>query len=501
MRTMGAIATCILVCAPLARAQVSPASRAGRFLEIFTKSDANGKALAFDVLDPADDPLLLKACFRILDHPHPQVMNAACTFLSSARGKKTLDWFVKRGLGSSKVHVRYACVASLGVGEGRPEMLESVIGHLQDDSWLVRCAALDVLSRFRVEEAFRPMADRSSDEDPRVRVEAMAALEEINDLAYSTEVIAALSDSCWPVRSAAVAAVRKLRPRAAFGPMIERLDQEKGRLKSEVHEVLVYMAGRDLGKDPEAWRDWWNPRAKRGGVKGRMDPEYSRYVVKPKPDTTRKFFSVPTDAKRVLFVLDVSASMNKFGKPLRPIEGVKPGETVSRYRILREELVLTLGNFKEADSFNVILFSTGVRSWRDSIQRASAGAKKGAVSFLQSKPPGGETNLFDGLARAFGVSKKALSTGRGYFEEISGGGSKAAIDQGPEVIFLLSDGVPNQGLITDPEKIVEEITRANRVRRIVIHSIAVGRFHADFLRTLAVATGGTAVTVGEGGVR
>jgi len=353
--------------------------------------------------------------------------------------------------------------------------------------------------RFR--ESFDALAGMVEDEDPRVRVAAGLALRDLDDMKYVPQVLKILEDPHWQVRSAAIDAVWKLRPRAAVEPLIERFGKEKGRLQLEAHRVLVSLTGKDFGMSSDAWQDWWLTRLKKHGDKGRLEPEYSRYVIKPQKTVTRKFFNILTNSKRIVFVLDVSDSMNRYAKPLRPMKGVQPGGTTTRFEILKAELMFCLSGFTEEDWFNIILFGTEVHAWKPALVQATASTRKSAVSFVRGRSLSGETNLYDALVRAFGVPEKTVKTGRGHFDEIAGGKRAERFKEGPETIFLLSDGVPNRGAVTDAGKIVREITRANRVRRINIHTIAVGRFHADFLRTLAMDNGGQAVTVGEGGVR
>jgi hypothetical protein len=491
----------VLLAETAAVAQVSPASRARKFWEIFSKADASGKALAFDVLSPADDPVIFKTCFKALQNGHPLVMSAAVSFLTGTRDEEALAYWIEKGLGHRTDLVRLACVYALADDRGQPRPHEKLLPALDDGAWFVRCAAMEGLGRHRFRQAYDGIAGRIGDADWRVRVTLLEALRRINDLKYTQQVIQGLKDPCWQVRSAAIEAVRKMRPRAAFGFLIDRLEDESGRLRVEAHRALVSVTGRDFGEKVEPWRDWWTARKKKRGEQGRVDVEPSDYVIKPRKSIPRKCFRVPTELTRFVFVLDISDSMSRFAKPLRPMEGVGPDETTSRYAILKTELAAAMRTFRDTDFFNVILFGTKVHAWKPGLVQATPKARKDAVGFLNSRAPHGETNLFDALALAFGVSKRALETGRGYFDEIGGGKRPDRSDEGPETIFLLSDGVPNRGAITEPDKIVKEISRANRVRRIVIHTIAVGRFHADFLRRLAKENYGEAVTVGEGGVR
>ena len=57
------------------------------------------------------------------------------------------------------------------------------------------------------------------------------------------------------------------------------------------------------------------------------------------------------------------------------------------------------------------------------------------------------------------------------------------------IVFLLTDGVPTAGELTDPDDILDAILRANRTRQIVIHCISIG-MKSQLLMDLAALTGG-----------
>lgn len=478
-------------------AQVSARTRAQKFWETFTRGEASSKELAFDVLTPADDPVVIKMSFRALRKPHPLTLAAAVEFLKGTTGEKALAYLEKEGLGNRDDLVRYACCAALADPAAPKAPLEAVIGLLEDRDWLVRAAAVQALSDRKVASSAEKIAVLVDDDDPRVRVAVQLALEAFDDPAHGAAVTRGIGDACWQVRSAAIDAAKTVRPRCAVGALIDRYENEEGRLRLEAYNVLVDISGKDYGKDIEAWRRWWEGKEKREGTEGRLERESSRYVVEAKKPESRKFFGVPTDSKRVIFVLDLSSSMDNFAKPFAPRREYRPGEHPTRFSILLDELKFCLESFEDDDFFNVVVFNTRVYRWKDSLVSATASAKHDAVSFIRGKTPDGETNLFDAFAEALGVDDRNLDGGRDYVDEIYGVSPRGAFEAGPETIFLLSDGVPNKGSIQDAEKIVDEITRVNRLRRIVIHAIAVGIFPAQFLHRMARENGGTYMKVGE----
>ena len=68
-------------------------------------------------------------------------------------------------------------------------------------------------------------------------------------------------------------------------------------------------------------------------------------------------------------------------------------------------------------------------------------------------------------------------------------------DDEVDTIYLLSDGVPSYGTVARDFRVLQEVRRHNRWRRVVIHTILLGTKGTDrkFMASLAGATGGRAV--------
>ena len=67
-----------------------------------------------------------------------------------------------------------------------------------------------------------------------------------------------------------------------------------------------------------------------------------------------------------------------------------------------------------------------------------------------------------------------------------------------DTVFFLSDGRPTIGDYVDPDDILREIKSLNDLRRVVIHTIAIGEFQKDFMERLAAQNGpGVFVDLGK----
>jgi hypothetical protein len=66
-----------------------------------------------------------------------------------------------------------------------------------------------------------------------------------------------------------------------------------------------------------------------------------------------------------------------------------------------------------------------------------------------------------------------------------------------DTVFFLSDGRPSWGKHIDTEDILREVRAVNELRKVVIHTIAIGEFHKAFMKRLAVENGGVFVDLGR----
>ena len=90
--------------------------------------------------------------------------------------------------------------------------------------------------------------------------------------------------------------------------------------------------------------------------------------------------------------------------------------------------------------------------------------RKRILASVNALQPRGGTNIFDTLELAFR-------------------------DGSVDTLYLLTDGQPSAGRLTDPADILAEVTRWYRTKQIVVHCIAIG-LESDLLKRIAEVTGG-----------
>lgn len=222
------------------------------------------------------------------------------------------------------------------------------------------------------------------------------------------------------------------------------------------------------------------------------------YVTK-----SSSYYGVSTDdSKRIVFVVDISGSMegkaetnlqgevvaqavNKVGNKAGNIVGGRAGQLISKQTSdqvtklgkAKKELMPTIRGLSEDTYFDIIIFENDVKIWRKQMVKASSANKNLAIAYLEKLSSGGGTNISDALEKAF---------------ELAGDGATDATQPlNVETIFLLSDGAPTAGAITNPDQIVEASRNWNQAKRVKIHTIGLGEDCDEaFMKKLASENGG-----------
>jgi hypothetical protein len=125
------------------------------------------------------------------------------------------------------------------------------------------------------------------------------------------------------------------------------------------------------------------------------------------------------------------------------------------------------------------------------MQPATPLNKQKSFEYIDKQTPQSRTNMFDALEKAFQIAAGLVQKAGGAGDPRYGGGQGGA-----DTFYLLSDGSPNFGRIPDPDAIVAEIRKINELRKIIIHTIAVGgAFNSSFMERLAKDNGGECIVV------
>ena len=385
--------------------------------------------------------------------------------------RKAVGWTFQR---CSDVHkrdgvyiIRSAYKSSKGI-EDRADMLRVMV-------WVDEPSLTDLL-----------IGETRHREAP-TRVAALRALEERGGKRALRPAVACLNDEVWQVRAQAIRILRKVGGSVAAVALCDALEAEDGRLITDAVTALRRITGQDFHDNVHLWREWI---AKNGA--SLPQPEEVANAAPPKKEPKKKpavaargprkhsgtgFYGINTKSPHLIYVVDISGSMSALLKPKKgdPNNGdTKPARIGGKRRIdgVATELLTSIDSLKRDATFNVILFDTGVTTWRDKMAPATQANKAAIRKWVLERGPAGSTNLFGGLEKAFQIA------GRGSFDR--------RYKNNVDTIFLLSDGAPSAGRIQAVGEILKEIRALNDLRRIAIHCVGLGRgINASFLRQLA----------------
>jgi Mg-chelatase subunit ChlD len=355
-------------------------------------------------------------------------------------------------------------LAAAGSKAALPE-IEKVFKKSKDPALVV--AALEALHGIRGKEAgwLAELQGYVAEPEEIVRNAALEILGSTGRREVLPLLIEALSNPFWTTRLAACRGLERLRLSQGVGALCGRIGLEEGRMREEFATSLWRLSGMPFHTNAAQWERWWASEGStfqpidEAELKKRAKEEELR---KLKDLTASTFFGIRIVSHRVVFILDISGSMEEATR------GSYIGEQGEhRIVVAKKELLRALDGLEKDTLFNVIAFSGDVESWSDAIRERTDETLESAKEYVREIPIGGGTNIYGALQSAFA-------------------------DPQVDTIYFLSDGEPSVGDVIDPEAIRTEVADWNKHRRLVIHSIAVGG-SLRLLEQLAADTGGTYV--------
>jgi Mg-chelatase subunit ChlD/HEAT repeat protein len=319
---------------------------------------------------------------------------------------------------------------------------------------------------------------------------------------------AALGRAGWRADMALLRLLDDFRSKESIPALIDVLQRyhdhpdqvQSGRLSTLVlhraHELLVSMTGAVFpAAEPDKWRELWDRAKDEISVQ-------KRHAVADTHTVASGFAGIPVQGSRVLFILDLSGSMNfPMTKQARTRAGNGKDEPAASSRIdfARRELFRAVEGLGEAQSFNLITFDGDdkARVWSKAMVPATNKNRDKLEKQVGEWRPEGGTNLWSALEQA--LKTKSLVYGDRY---------ETNVDE----IFLLSDGAPTVGEVLDPIEILRLVRESNRFARMRINTVFISspteeerRQRADWMtirpeelmRRLAAENGGRCVIIAD----
>lgn len=333
--------------------------------------------------------------------------------------------------------------------------------------------------------ALQPHVDESLGKQPtgttlQLRDQANGKLEEL-----------LVRDPIWQVRSAAAFALAIQKCKPVVPALIRGLEAELARKKDpwamdmRLHRLLEGLTGQSVVEGSiEPWKTFWAREGASFAVKPRTEPG-----AKAKAEAKyERFFDLRIESDRVLFVLDFSGSMAEPVQLQARTTGAAPGVATTKAALVVSELKKLIMSLPDGALVNLVVFSDEVRIWRQEGGRPALVKLDDETrddllgNFLDSLRPNGPTNLYDALNAALDFG------GRGLHDKYYAAGF--------DTLYVITDGAPTAGAITDKDEIRRRVREQNQLRKIAIHCITFGdQNDTSFLKPLAEENGGRHVHV------
>jgi HEAT repeats/von Willebrand factor type A domain len=375
---------------------------------------------------------------------------------------------------SMPVDLRVKAVSALA-DNASLETVPTLLDLLHDSEPNVRIAAASALGT-----ALAPHVDETLGKHPagdvlKTRDQVIERLQEILE-----------HDKIWQVRSAAGFALATMKCKPVVPALIAGLAAELHRKKDpwamdmRLHRLLQGLTGQTVSPgDIASWQAFWQKEGPSFTVRPKPPPG-----KEPAKDTRyAKFFDLDIESDRVLFVLDFSGSMAEPITLKGNTTGAPAGATTTKAQLVVTELKKIIMSLPDNAMLNIIVFSDDVRLWREDHGRPALVKLDDAArddllgTFLDSLHPQGGTNLYGALSKALDFA------GRGLYDKYYGAGF--------DTLYVITDGAPSVGEITDKQEIRRRVREANKLRKLTIQCVTFGdKNDTDFLRPLAEENGG-----------
>lgn len=479
------------------------------FKKYFRKyKDSASRVEAVLALEAQTDPQVVRVLEPILGDKDPAVVTAGVRVLAGLTNPACQTAIIELLASSKKEPVRLGILRVLAFGALSHDGV-AVRECLADRSWQVRRRALIALVALNQPEFIADLVSLCKDKEVAVRCAALDGLAQMNADEVRAPAGQLLVDDAWQVRASAIAALGRVRHRDSIPLLIEVMKVEEGRLVDDAIAALEYLTARAFGPRVELWERFWNQYKDRYQIPSKEElaklaqrRAELKAIYQPGPGEATTYHGIQSKSRKVLFVIDVSGSMeSEVVEKDRFKDGGYP--SYSRMDIVKTELARTIETLGKRTMFNILSFATEVKPWKKKLVKANVLAKSSAFDWITKlEPLGGASN--NELAAVGLVGTANLAAGRtntwGALRWALAMDTEARRDPyllDVDTIFFLSDGRPTHGKIVDIEDILKGVAEANELRKVVLHTIAIGEFQKTFMQRLAQGNGGVFVDLGR----
>lgn len=385
-----------------------------------------------------------------------------------------------------KVAFRAAAARSIGL-VGDRLLLPELEPLLRDEADIVRVYAVEAFGKLADESKTAPLIELlrrdTSDAVLQTAAEALRTIYKPFALAGTGSdaeagtaklpeslrqavraAIEALGRTSWRADMALVRFLDDFRSLEAVPALIAVLERfrdhpeqvEEGRLSGllryQVHELLVSMTGAVFPADqPDRWRTLWDTE------KDKLEVTKKHAPASAGATTAGDFFGIPIEGTRVVFVLDLSGSMQW---PVTHDAGASRKERRSGLDFAKQELSRAIAALPPNAQCNLVTFNGNPKpeSWNKDLVPATERNRDRLLKYVDGLRADGGTNLWGALEEALKI--------RSLVQD-------AKYDTNIDELFVLSDGAPSVGAVVDPVQILRLVQESNRFAATRINTVFV----------------------------
>ena len=461
------------------------------------------RAAAVEDLGAIDSAVMVDAILKAANDVDLRVIQAAGKGLGRMKSEESLSAMLA-GLTDSNSKARHAALLGFAhLTKPYPAAMKPVSDMLRssrDDE--VRKAAIQALETMGDAKAAPELVEALDDSEESLRVMAATALGNLKATSAAPALIERVGASDWSLQKACIEALAKIRVKESIEPLLKAFEKEEGLLQEVLYKALVAITGQDFKYIAKNWRTWWDKYGSGFVVPTEAEIEEARKKAEKAlegyydPRGKRKYHKIETLSRKMVFVIDISASMSDkiVIPPYAPEEIQQEFPERVKIEIAKKELIDLLAELEPNVYFNIITFAGRVKTWQDNLVPGSM--RTAAIKYVSKlkamEPPRGgrkassgeeqKTNTYGALMAAFGLQDEAIPNWK----------ARTQVD----TIFFVTDGVPTTGEITDVPKLINTVSDMNKGRGVIIHVIVFDKQEAVKLGPLATKNGGQVVVRG-----
>lgn len=388
-------------------------------------------------------------------------------------------------------------VAALHALGRRAALHASAIARLGDSDPRIRLAATEALGQMRERLALGALGRALRTESHPVVAQALVGaidrtlrrhaggIGEDDLLQAVTCALRRLGRVAWRADLGIVALLERFPTRDAIPALIDVLDDEtwghdaitdtvnasaSPLLKDRAWQALRRTTGAILPPDAARWREFW--RAERDRIEIRSGVRDAQRIV-----TSSQFYGIPVVGGEVAFLIDCSNSMRA------EVVGAQDGGARGRTRLdaARQQLLRAVQAMPASSRYHVLTFSAVVTRWNETPVPPGPDSQRQLTECVARFDYENGTDVHAALMAVLDRDDVAF-----------GAPASNPIDE----VFLLSDGEPVSGAVTDAELLLRVVRAVNRYQRVRIHTVFAGDgagTGADLMRRIAEQNDGVFV--------